>query len=266
MSHPDATAGDAALACSGLTLAAGGRTLVRDLRFGIAAGQRLCVLGRNGSGKTTLLHTLAGLRPAVAGSVLLDGAAIGAVPRRSLARRLGLVAQTSEDPFPATVLDMALIGRHPHLSFWEWEGEADRRAAMAALADVGLAGMADRRIDTLSGGERRRLAIATALCQDPRVLLLDEPLNHLDPQHQIEAMALFRQRADTGAAVVASLHDVNIAARFADLALLLFGPAEDGAWQYGPAREVLRPEPLSRLYRADVRTVADGDRQVFVTG
>ncbi len=254
------------LSCHDLTLTAGGRTLVRDLAFDIGAGQRLCVLGRNGSGKTTLLHTLAGLRPAAAGGVRIDGTPIGAIARGVLARRLGLVTQTTEDPFPATVLDMALIGRHPHLSFWEWEGEADRRSALAALADVGLDTLADRRIDTLSGGERRRLAIATALCQDPGVLLLDEPLNHLDPQHQLEAMALFRRRSDSGTCVVASLHDINIATRFADVALLLFGPQEEGAWQFGPAAQVLTPDALTRLYRADVRAIDDGDGRVFVTG
>ena len=148
---------------------------------------------------------------------------------------LGLLTQTTEDPFPSTVLDTVLIGRHPHIDFWRWESDADRELARTALAAVGLATFADREIATLSGGERRRVAIATLLAQNPDVFLLDEPINHLDPHHQIDVLRLLRAQADAGHAVVMSLHDAGLAARFADRVLMLFG---DGEWLCGPAIDV----------------------------
>ncbi len=126
-----------------------------------------------------------------------------------------------------------LVGRHPHLDFWAWESVDDRAAAQGALAAVDLAGLEQRDIATLSGGERRRLSIATILAQDPGVFLLDEPIHQLDPQHQLDVLRMFRRLADAGRTVIVSLHDIGLAARFADSALLLFG---DGRWQLRPVR------------------------------
>jgi iron complex transport system ATP-binding protein len=186
---------------------------------------------------------------------------ISAWPRRELARSLGLLAQSSEDPFPSTVLETALIGRHPHLDFWQWESAADAALARAALKELDLGEREDRAIDTLSGGERRRLAIATILTQDPGVFLLDEATNHLDPHHQGEVLKCFRKRADHGHVVIASLHDATLAARFADRALLLYG---DGSWNFGPVAEVLDAMHLSRLYRTPVHELEFRGRRVFV--
>jgi iron complex transport system ATP-binding protein len=219
------------------------------------------VLGRNGVGKTLTLHTLAGLRVPGGGTVTLEGRGLRAWPRRALARRLSLLPQSAEDPFPTTVLETALIGRHPHLGFWQWEGPAELELARRALADVDLAGFESRELGTLSGGERRRLAIATLLAQDPAVCLLDEPTNHLDPPHQLAVLELFRRRAADGGTVVASLHDATLAARFADRALLLHG---DGTWQYGDCAEVLTPESLGALYGSAVAELSWRGRRVFV--
>ena len=134
------------------------------------------------------------------------------------------------------MLESALVGRHPHIDFWQWESEADRAIARECLAAMDLAGLDDRDVTTLSGGERRRLGIATVLAQAPAFFLLDEPIQQLDPLHQLGVLELFRARADAGACVVMSLHDPGLAARFADEALLLFG---DGRWSHGPAAEVL---------------------------
>lgn len=248
------------LAGRNLAIAAGGRSLVRGLELEIHGGEFVCVLGENGAGKTLTLHTLAGLRAPAAGAVTLDGRALGAWPPRERARRLGLLTQATEDPFPVSVLDAALIGRHPHLDFWQWEGPADLAAARAALAACDLHGFDDRAVDTLSGGERRRAALAAVLTQDPDVLLLDEPQNHLDPHHQLQMLRLLRARADSGRAVVATLHDATLAAQFADRVLLLYG---DGRWRYGAAREALTAESLSDLYRMRVRELAVGDRRLF---
>lgn len=249
------------LAAAALDVAVDGRALVRALDLEAHGGEFVAVLGRNGVGKTLTLHTLAGLRAPSAGSVSLDGRDIAAWTGRERARRLALLPQTIEDPFPSSVFDSALIGRHPHLPFWQWEGAEDLACARAALEAVGLRALADRAVDSLSGGERRRLDVATVLAQDAAVCLLDEPINHLDPQHRNEVLALFRARADAGGLVVASLHDATLAARFADRVLLLHG---DGRWQYGEAATTLDAAHLSALYHVPVEELASRHGRVFV--
>lgn len=253
----------ARLACAGVDVTVAGRTLVRGLDLAIRSGSITAVLGCNGAGKTMTLHTLAGLRAPAAGAVFADGQPLASWPRRSLALTLGLLTQTTEDPFPSTVLDAVLIGRHPHVGFWRWESETDRQIARAALAAVSLAELAERDVSTLSGGERRRVAIATLLAQDPEVFLLDEPINHLDPHHQIDVLKLFRAKAAAGRAVLLSLHDAGLAARFCDRALLLFG---NGEWSSGPTSEVLNETSMSRLYGVPVREIAWAGGRTFVAG
>jgi iron complex transport system ATP-binding protein len=249
------------LAASDLTVAIAGRTLVRSLDFAAPAGAVTCVLGRNGAGKTLTMHTLAGLRAPAEGQVVLDGRALSEWPARALARCIGLLAQTTEDPFPSTVLETVLIGRHPHIGFWQWESEDDRRLASSALSSVGMQDLAGRDVATLSGGERRRVAIATLLAQDPDVYLLDEPINHLDPHHQLDVLGLMRSRAQAGRAVVMSLHDAGLAARFADQALLLFG---DGEWLAGPTADVLTEETMTRLYGVTLQEIRWPGGRTFV--
>jgi iron complex transport system ATP-binding protein len=249
------------IVCIGVAIEAPGRTLVRGLDLEIYAGAITCVLGCNGAGKTLTLHTLAGLREPAAGVIQLDQLALGAWPRRALARRIGLLTQTTEDPFPATVMDEVLIGRHPHIDFWRWESDADRELARAALEAVDLAAFADRDIATLSGGERRRAALAALLAQSPDVFLLDEPINHLDPHHQIDVLRLMRAKADAGHAVLMSLHDAGLAARFADYVLMLFG---DGAWLGGSVASTLTEETITRLYGVSVRQLTWERGRTFV--
>jgi iron complex transport system ATP-binding protein len=251
------------LACTQLTVEVAGRTLVRELELSVAGGAVTAILGCNGAGKTLTLHTLAGLRAPATGSVTLDGALLANWPRRALARKLGLLTQTTEDPFPSTVLDSVLVGRHPHIDFWRWESDADRAIARAALAAVTLEGLAERDVDTLSGGERRRVALATLLAQNPDVFLLDEPINHLDPHHQLDVLKLLREKAHAGRTVVMSLHDAGLAARFSDHALLLFG---NGEWLSGPTAEVLTPDTMTKLYGVVVREIAWAGGRTFVAG
>ena len=220
-----------------------------------------CVLGCNGAGKTLTLHTLAGLRDPQSGSISIAGRELTSWPRKELARELGLLSQTSEDAFPSSVLESVLIGRHPHIGFWQWESEQDKAVAHAALTAVGLAGFESREIGTLSGGERRRAGIATLLAQDPQILLLDEPLNHLDPHHQIEVLQLVRARAAKGSTIIMSLHDVTLATRFADDALLLFG---NGDWLFGRAAETINEQTISRLYGMNVQEIRWSGGRTFV--
>ena len=133
--------------------------LVRGLEFAAEGGEFIAVLGRNGVGKTLTLHTLAGLRAPAAGRVLLDGRDLAEWAGRERARRLALLPQLTEDPFPSTVLDTALLGRPPHLPVWQWDEAADFAAARAALAAVGLDASAGRAVESLSGGERQRIGV-----------------------------------------------------------------------------------------------------------
>ena len=241
-----------ALACTGLDVAVADRLLVRRLSLTIERGTVTCILGCNGAGKTLTLHTLAGIREPTAGRIIIGQQILRDWPRKALARELGLLTQTTDDPFPSSVLETVLIGRHPHIDFWQWESDGDKDIARAALVAVGLEELESRDIATLSGGERRRVAIAALLAQDPMLILLDEPINHLDPHHQIEVLRLMRARAASGRTVIMSLHDAGLATRFADAALLLFG---DGNWQFGPVNETLNEESISRLYGMRVQEV-----------
>lgn len=244
-----------------LTVSVAGRTLVDALTMEVKGGELIAVLGQNGSGKTLTLHTLAGLRAAQKGVARLHGDDVTSGNRLQLAKHLALLPQHVDDIFPATVLDTALIGRHPHIGRLSWESRQDVEVAKSALASVDLEDLAARDVLTLSGGERRRLAIAQILTQTPDLYLLDEPTNHLDPQHQLDALRLFREKADDGAAVIASLHDVNLAVRFADRCLLLYG---DGRWDMGATQEILNSERLSRLYATPMEAIDWRGRQLFI--
>ena len=250
------------LATHKVSVRVGARALVDELSVEFLPGELVAILGCNGSGKTLTLHTLAGLRHPHAGAVHLDGVPFDQLARRAVALRLGLLAQDIEDAFVTTALEEVLIGRHPHLSLWQWETKEDERIAREALAAVELSDFAERRTDTLSGGEQRRVAIAALLAQKPGIFLLDEPTNHLDPHHQLRVLGLFRDLALGGNTVITTLHDPTLAARFADRVLLLFG---DGRWRAGPVREVLTAANLSTLYNSPMIEIEKDGRRVFVS-
>lgn len=220
--------------------------ICRQLDFHIDTGQRWCILGRNGAGKTTLLHTLAGLHQPDSGSVMAGGRPLHSLPRRTRAQRIGILLQDHIDAFPASVMETVLIGRHPYLGPLQWEGPEDIALARNALRETGLEQMAGRNVATLSGGERRRLGIATLLVQDPDLLLLDEPTNHLDIHHQVRMLGLLTEHSHAGnRAMLLVLHDLNLASRYCDHFLLMFG---NGETLQGTADEVLTREVLERLY------------------
>ena len=259
--EPFSLGGSAALLeCRGIDVCVGARVLVRGLNLSVSRNSMLAILGPNGSGKSLSLHTLAGLRAPEAGEILVSGRPLTEWPRRTLARVLALLPQNVEDPFSASVIETVLLGRHPHIARWQWESARDLAIASQALVAVGLAGYEERDVLTLSGGERRRAALAAVLAQTPRIFLLDEPTNQLDPNHQLEALQLLRERADGGAAVVVTLHDPNLAARFADAALLL---GRDGNWQCGRVGDILTAQNLSILYDTQFEAAEIGGRRVF---
>lgn len=252
---------DDPLLVSNVAIAAGGRLLVHALTLAVGRGEFIAVLGRNGSGKSLTLHAMAGLNPVADGQVLLEGENIASMSRRRIARRLGLLQQDREETLSLSALESALIGRHPHLKFWQREAAEDLSIARAALRRVGLGDFAHRSVNSLSGGEQRRAAIASLLTQQPQIYLLDEPTNHLDPHHQLHMLQTFRELCQRGASVVATLHDPTQAARFADRALLLHG---DGRFALGPVEQVLTPEELSALYLTPIEVIGVAPRRAFI--
>ncbi len=249
------------LACRQLTLAVPGRALCTDLDFEVRSGECWVVLGPNGAGKSSLLATLAGLNTAGAGTIAYGGVPLMQLPVRARARHRGWLPQDYVDYFPATVLETVLIGRHPHLSRWQWESAADLQRAQQALAEVGLPGFAQRSLASLSGGERRRVALAALLAQDPALLLLDEPASHLDLHHQIEILDLLTDLAHArGKALVMALHELHLALRYADHAIALGG----GEARVGPATTILTVDAMSALFGHPLRAVGEGRARSFV--
>jgi iron complex transport system ATP-binding protein len=248
------------LAARGLTVTIAGHRVCRGLDLAVRPGECWAILGRNGAGKTSLLHTLAGLRAAEAGSIELDGRPLANLAPRDVARLRGVLPQDDSDAFPATVLETVLVGRHPHLSRWQWEGADDIRIAREALVAADMIGTEERDVRTLSGGERRRVALAALLAQQPSLFLLDEPSSHLDLSHQIGLLdrLVSTVRAE-GRALVMVVHDVNLALRYCDQALLL----SRGEAFAGPAPALLTTERLSGLYGVPLRALAGPRGHVF---
>lgn len=245
-----------------LGIGIGERWFCRGLEQSFGAGQVWAVLGANGTGKTTLLHTLAGLRQPQQGQVWIDGQPLQQLDSRTRARQIGVLLQEAAPAFPASVREVVLQGRYPHLSPWQWETAEDFERVDRALQQVGLAELAERDQQLLSGGERQRLKIASLLVQQPQLWLLDEPTNHLDLQHQIGLLQLLcdqvRQQQQL---LVMSLHDLNLAARFCDYLILMH---RDGSVQAGSAENLLTESGLSRLYGHPIRRIMDRDRAIFI--
>jgi iron complex transport system ATP-binding protein len=248
---------DTILAARGLVFRHAGMAtpLFDGLSLGVRAGECVGLVGPNGSGKTTLVRLLAGLLTPGKGEVLIEGRPVAAIPPRERARRLAAVLPEAPLLFNFSVLEIALMGRAPHLGAWGLERAVDYEVARRALVDVGLGGFEARPIHDLSSGERQRAIIARALAQEPRLLLLDEPTAFLDLKHGIAVYEILgRLRRERGLTVVVVSHDLHLAARHADrLVLLDHGRvAADG-----PPSEVLTPAHLCPVYETDVEILRD---------
>jgi iron complex transport system ATP-binding protein len=188
----------------------GRREIFRDLSFRVESGEMVALLGANGVGKTTLLNTIAGLLRADSGNVLVDGRDVTNWPRRELSRFVALVPQHLEVPFSFRVDEIVAQGRVPYLGRFGALSSHDREAVEKAMAAVDVVGLRDRVFSELSGGERQRVKIAIALAQQPRVMLLDEPTQHLDIGRQIEVVSLLKRLNQSGITVFAAIHDLGI--------------------------------------------------------
>lgn len=236
-----------ALTFDGVTLDLGRRRVLDGVSLSIAPGRVTAILGPNGAGKTSLLRVAAGLLPASVGSVAIDGTKIAAMARDARARSIGYLPQQGDVAWNMVAQDVVALGRLPHRG----GAVADAAAIAAALAATDTAGLAERRIGELSGGERARVLLARVLAGEPRWLLADEPLASLDPAHQLDLLDRLRAVAAAGTGVVVVLHDIAQAARVADDAILMAGGRIVAA---GPAPDILTLERLGDLF--GVRLVA----------
>jgi iron complex transport system ATP-binding protein len=229
--------------------------------FDIVPGELVAVTGPNGSGKTTLVRAMLGLVEPAAGDALVDGQSARTWERRELARAVGVVTQREDVLFPLRAREIVMMGRYAHLGALAAERDVDRAAVHDALARCDVADLADRRIDTLSGGEWQRVRVARALAQAPRALVLDEPTASLDVRHEMEVFELVRALATGGLAAMVVTHQLNLAARYADRLLLL---DQGSVVALGTAREVLTDAIVTRTFRwpAVVTIGHDGAPQV----
>jgi iron complex transport system ATP-binding protein len=246
---------------NGLSVRLGGREVVADVSFSVNAGEVVGLIGPNGSGKSTCISALAGIRKPSSGGVTLDGEALERVAPRVRARSVSYLPQNPECHWPLSVRQVVALGRLPHRSLWGGLGVGDAAAIERAMAKLEVAELAERRVDRLSGGERMRVMLARALAPEPRVLLVDEPTDGLDPNHQLHVMELLRASAAEGCAVLAVLHDLSLAERFCDRLLLLH---EGRLLAAGPPREVLVTENVARAYRVEAVVLGENGRSTIV--
>ena len=240
----------------GLRVPGGGRWLLRHLELRLGQGELLVLVGPNGSGKTSLLRALLGLARASEGRVTLAGRGVVDEPARRRARSLAWLPQRSEIPWSMTSASLVMLGRAPHLAALAGPGDDDHRAVEQALERVGARALHDRDVRTLSGGELQRVLLARLLATQTPFLLLDEPTTALDVGHALALLELCRELTASGCSVVASLHELELARRYGDRALLLHGD-EGGSFSLGPVDEVLTPARLREVFGVEV-TLAGG--------
>jgi len=223
----------------------GPRLLLDRMSFGIEKQEMIALVGPNGVGKTTLLKLASRLLPPASGEILLEGKPLPAWSRRELPRAVALVPQELEIPFNFPVEEIVAQGRVPYQPLFGAGTHLDREAVEGALQAVDITGLRHRVYSELSGGERQRVKIAIGLAQQPQLMLLDEPTQHLDIGRQIELIALLRRLNQSGITILAAVHDLNLVAEnFTSVILLTPEPS----WTVGPAAEVLRPELIARAF------------------
>ena len=222
------------------------KSILCDVSFSIAAGEFFVIIGPNGAGKTSLLKVLAGLQKAQQGTITIKEKNISTYRRRNLSQLMAIVPQHIEVGFPFTVADTVVMGRSPHLGILGMEGENDFHIADEAMKFTEVSHLAKRKLHQLSGGELQRVIIARAICQQPEIILLDEPTTALDPSHQLKIMDLMEKfRQEQGTTIIMVSHDLNLASMYGERLLLL----KDGrVVKTGDPKSVLDKELLEQSY------------------
>ncbi|SDS95771.1 iron complex transport system ATP-binding protein [Nocardioides scoriae] len=251
----DARPSGSRLRTEDVTLGYGDRPVVSGLTTAVPDGRVTVIVGANACGKSTLLRGMARLLRPSSGAVLLDGQAIASLPSRQVARALGLLPQDPVTPEGVSVVDLVGRGRHPHQGALRRWSSADEAAVAEALRLTDTLDLAERLVDELSGGQRQRVWIAMALAQQTELLLLDEPTTYLDVAHQVEVLDLLAELNEVrGTTVVMVLHDLNLAARYADH---LVAMREGRVVAAGPPAEVITEACVSEVFGMGCRVVDD---------
>jgi iron complex transport system ATP-binding protein len=251
-----------ALAADGVTVRLGGATIVTRASLSLRGGKLVALVGPNGAGKTTLIRALAGLVPAD-GAIALGGRPLEAMKPRERARAVAYLPQGHIFHWPMSVESIVMLGRAPHGDPFSSASPEDRAAVRQALETTETRALAARAVTTLSGGEKARVALARALATQAPVLLADEPTASLDPRHQLVVMELLRSAARNGSAILAIVHDLTLAARFADRVLVM---DRGRIVADGSPDEALAPERLAAVFGIEAAFVAVGDKHVPIAG
>ena len=225
--------------------------VLHNISLSIKAGEMVGLLGPNGSGKTTLIKLASGVLKPNQGEIGHDGLSLSRLKRKAIARRVAVVPQQFSVPFAFTAREVVMLGRIPFIRPFAEESQVDRQFVSGALEQVGINGLAERRFDELSGGERQKVILAMALAQQPKMLLLDEPTVHLDITHQVEILELVRSlNREQRVTVIAAMHDLNLAALYFDRLILL----KEGRVQAdGTPAQVLTEDMIRDVFLASVR-------------
>jgi iron complex transport system ATP-binding protein len=246
------------LAARDVTVRLGGATIVEHATLALRGGELAVLVGPNGAGKTTLLRALTGLLPAD-GTIALGGEPLASLKARERARRVAYLPQGHVFYWPMAVSSIVMLGREPHADPFSGTSPEDRAAVAHALATTETEAFSERDVTTLSGGERARVALARALATQASVLLADEPTASLDPRHQLVVMELLRQQARGGNAVLATMHDLTLAARFADRVIVMHEGRLVGE---GSPAEALTPERLASVFGVDAQVIELGGARI----
>ena len=244
-----------------LSVHLGQRLVVDDLSLTLHRGRVTVIIGPNGAGKTSLLRALACLVRPSSGKILLDGDTLSDLKAEDRARRIGYLPQNGVPAWAVTVRDMVALGRIPHIGRFAAPNAQDDAAVETAMADADILHLADRRVDSLSGGERARAKFARILAGESDWILADEPLANLDPSHQRDTLRLLKQAAQSGKGVVVVLHQLNAAARLTDDLLLL---KQGRVCGFGPCSEVLTSEALMTTFDMAMEIVTLGGRTAIL--
>lgn len=252
--NPVARERDPELAARALTLGYGAHTIVDGLDLDVPAGGFTVIIGPNGCGKSTLLRALSRMLRPAAGAVTLDGADLAGIRTKRIARRISTLAQAPATPTAISVADLVARGRNPYQSLLQQWSTADEAAVAAALAEVEMTAQRERLVEELSGGQRQRAWIAMALAQETPILLLDEPTTYLDISHQIDVLDLCSRLHAGGRTLVAVLHDLNLAARYATHVVAM---REGSIVAQGPPGEIITVELLREVFSLEALVIPD---------